>query len=82
MAIIKKGKLREMTDAELQTKLLDYQKELNAERGILAGGGRTSNPGKIGELKRAIARIMTILHERKLGIRAKKEPSQEEKKER
>lgn len=69
MAIIKKSKIREMTDDELKAKLFDFQKELNSERGMLATGGRASNPGKIRSLKVAAARILTILHERKLGIK-------------
>ncbi len=68
MAIIRKSKLREMSDAELQAKLFDFQKELNSERGLLAAGGRASNTGKVSELKKSNARILTILHERKLGI--------------
>jgi ribosomal protein L29 len=68
MAIIRKNKLREMNDAELKAKLFEFQKELNAERGMLATGGRTSNPGKIRGLKAAVARILTITHERKIGI--------------
>ena len=82
MAIIKKSKIRELTDAELSAKLFEFQKELNAERGMLASGGRTSNPGKIRELRRTLARTLTIIHERKLGIRqsAKAEAKKEEKK--
>ena len=72
MAIIKKSKIREMTDAELSAKLFEFQKELNSERGKLASGGRTSNPGKISELRRLVARVLTIIQERKLGIRAVK----------
>ena len=72
MAIIKKSKIREMTDSELAAKLFEFQKELNSERGMLASGGRTSNPGKISELRRCVARVMTIMQERKLGIRAVK----------
>ena len=68
MAIIKKSKIREMADAELQTKLFEFQRELNSERGMIATGGRTSNPGKISQLKKSIARILTIVHERKTGI--------------
>lgn len=68
MAIIKKSKLREMPDAEMKAKLFEFQKELNTERGLLAAGGRSANTGKVSELKRSVARIMTILHERKLGI--------------
>jgi large subunit ribosomal protein L29 len=71
MAIIKTSKLRESTDVELQGKLLEYQRELNTERGMLATGGRTSNPGKISQLKKTIARLYTIVTERKLGINAK-----------
>ena len=70
MAIIKKGKIREMTDTEMSAKLFEFQKELNSERGMLASGGRTSNPGKISELRRSVARVLTIMQERKLGIRA------------
>ena len=89
MAIIKKSKIRELTDAELAAKLYEFQKELNSERGMLASGGRTSNPGKIRELRRTLARTLTIIHERKLGIRAvkpavkaaaKKEEKKQEKK--
>lgn len=66
MAIMKKSKIREMADAELQARLFEFQRELNAERGLLASGGRTSNPGKIRELRRCVARVLTILHERKM----------------
>ena len=69
MAIIKKSKIRELTDAELKAKLFEFQKELSSERGMLATGGRAANPGKIRGLKSAVARIMTIMHERKLGVR-------------
>ena len=72
MAIIKTSKIREMTDAEMSAKLYEFQKELNSERGKLASGGRTSNPGKISELRRCVARVLTVTQERKLGIRAVK----------
>src|SRR3989344_990591 len=68
MAIIKKSKIREMADAEMQTRLFEFQRELNTERGMLATGGRTSNPGKIRQLKKGIARMLTIISERKKGI--------------
>ncbi len=74
MAIIRKSKIREMSDAELQSKLFEFQKELNAERGMLASGGRTSNPGKIRELRKSVARVLTITHERKLGLVRKAKP--------
>ncbi|MEM4555014.1 MAG: 50S ribosomal protein L29 [Candidatus Anstonellaceae archaeon] len=69
MAIIRKSNLRTLSDAELSQKLFQFRKELNAERGVIAAGGRSSNPGKVRQLKLAIARILTILHERKLGLK-------------
>ena len=38
MAIIKMSKLREASDNELESKLLEYQRELNYERGMLEIG--------------------------------------------
>ena len=60
-----------MADSELQAKLFEFQKELNSERGLLAAGGKSSNSGKIRELRKCVARVLTILHERKLGIARK-----------
>jgi len=65
MAIMKKKEMRESTDAVLQEKLTTYKRELNYEKGVVKNGGRTSNPGKIKELRHTVARILTILHERK-----------------
>ncbi len=80
MAIIKVSKLREMSDAEMQSKLFEFQKELNSERGLLAAGGRASNTGKVSELKRSIARILTLAHEKKLGIVRKAKQTTAQKK--
>lgn len=65
---MKSSKIRELAESEMQTKLFEFQKELNSERGLLASGGRASNSGKLRELRKTVARIMTIMHERKLGI--------------
>lgn len=72
MAIMKKKEMREQPDASLQDKLAVYVRELNAEKGTLKNGGRTSNPGKIKELRRTVARIKTIMHERKNSMAEKK----------
>ena len=65
MAIMKKKEMRESSDVTLQEKLTTYTRELNFERGVVKNGGRTNNPGKIKELRHTVARILTILHERK-----------------
>ena len=61
MAIIRKKELNNMAPAALSAKLLEVRRELNTERGLIKSGGRSSNPGKIKELRRTIARILTKL---------------------
>lgn len=61
MAIIRKKELREMAPAALQGKLADVEGELYRELGLVKGGGRAQNPGRIRELKRTIARIKTLM---------------------
>ena len=58
-----------MDDATLGAKMIELKKELNAELGLVKSGGRAQNPGRISELKRTFARVLTIIHERKLGIK-------------
>lgn len=76
MAIMKKKEMRELPDAALTEKLAAYARELNSERGTVKNGGRSSNPGKIGELRRTVARIKTIMHERVNGKAAAKQKNE------
>lgn len=95
MAIIRIGEMRELDEKALGGRLSEVKKELNHELGQVASGGRSTNPGRIKELKRTVARIMTLVHEKKLGIHKnvkkkmkggakpaekKEEPKKEEKK--
>ncbi|MDE1798679.1 MAG: 50S ribosomal protein L29 [Candidatus Micrarchaeota archaeon] len=61
MAVIRKKELKAMAVPALQAKLADVKRELNSERGLVASGGRSSNPGRIKELRRTVARILTFL---------------------
>ncbi len=61
MAIIRKKELKAMDTTALTAKLGDVRKELNSERGLVKSGGRSSNPGKIRELRRTVARILTFI---------------------
>ena len=67
MAIIRKKELKAMAPAALVAKLNDIRRELNTERGLIKSGGRSSNPGKIKELRRTVARILTY-HSQKMTI--------------
>ncbi len=59
--------LRELDDSELLQELDDYRRELFNLRFQLATG-RLDNVSRIREVKREIARIMTLFTERDLGI--------------
>lgn len=58
------GELRAMDPDELQATLEEMQQELMHERGVAAMGGAPPDPGRIRELRKTVARIKTIIHER------------------
>ncbi len=64
MAILKASEIREMSIPEMKEKLLELKKELMLENANKSTGGSPTNPGKIRELKRTIARILTIMKEK------------------
>ncbi len=57
-----------MADAEAAAKLTEVKNELSLERGRVRRGGKSTNSGRISELARTVARMMTIMHEKKKGI--------------
>ena len=64
MTIFKIDEIREMDSSELKTQMSDLQKELVQERGQIEVGGFSDNPGRIGEMRKTIARMKTVLNER------------------
>ena len=66
MAIFHKSELWDMSIDELDNHLLDLKKELMKIRGILASGGIPEDVGKTREIKKTIARILTIKREKEL----------------
>ena len=65
MSKMKINKIREMSSPELQTELSELKTELFKLRFSLATNG-LDNPMKIKEVKKDIAKINTVLTERKL----------------
>lgn len=65
MAIIRLKDLRGMSSEELTEKMRELRIELSREKGASASGTKPENPGKIKEMKKTIARILTILNQRK-----------------
>ncbi len=65
---MKANEIRQMTDQELSTQLLDLKSELFNLRFQLATG-QLDNPMRIKVVRKDIARVKTIIRERELGIR-------------
>jgi large subunit ribosomal protein L29 len=63
MAILYPEEIRDMTAAEREAELEELETELLNARAVQAAGGAPENPGRVGELKRTIARIKTIQQE-------------------
>ncbi len=62
-----------------QTKLDEFRTELLRLKTMISAGGTVENPARMKALRKAIAKILTIEHEEKHGIR-KAEPKKEPKK--
>ena len=64
-------RMREKADIELRERLADYRKELF--QGQFRGGqDEVEERGKFKKARREMARLLTILRERELGIRGSK----------
>ncbi|GGN07857.1 50S ribosomal protein L29 [Halarchaeum nitratireducens] len=63
MAILHTQEIRDMTPAEREAELEELETELLNEKAVKAAGGAPENPGRIGELRRTVARIKTIQRE-------------------
>ena len=64
LAILKKKQMKETNNADLIKRLNELRLELAKEKGQIAIGGSPSNPGRIKEIKKTIARILTELKRR------------------
>lgn len=62
---MKAVELREFSNEELQTKLAENKQELFNLR-FQKAINQLENPKRIGDVKKTIARIKTIIHEREL----------------
>jgi len=79
MPILRVKEIRDMPSEDRIKRLSEYRTELLRLKTMIQAGGAVENPNRIKELRRAIAKIMTIEHEQKLDIRAAV-PEKEKKK--
>lgn len=66
MAILRTKQLREMKPEDLFSRLSEIRLELMKETGGIRMGKPVKNTGRIGELKRTVARILTVKNETKM----------------
>lgn len=67
MARLRAKEIRAMSVEELMEKLRELRAELAKARATAAAGGSLENPSQIRQLKRTIARILTVIREKKGG---------------
>ena len=76
MPILRLKEIVDMSSEERAKKLSELRAELSRLRTMVRAGGAVENPARIKELRKTIARVLTVESEQKLGIR-KKETKQE-----
>lgn len=65
MPILRVKEIREMSPEERAKKLNEFRTELLRLKTMIKAGGAVENPARIRELRKAIARILTIENEQK-----------------
>jgi large subunit ribosomal protein L29 len=63
---LKTNEIRTWSEAERDKKLIDLRHELLTLRSIHTGGGVRDNPSRPKQIKRSIARILTVMKENEI----------------
>ena len=61
--------LRELSPEELKTRMVEFRTELLKLSVEVASGANPSSPGKIKQVKKNVARILTLLKEKEKGVK-------------
>lgn len=77
MPVVRVKEIREMSPEDRSKRLSDIRTELLRLRTMIGAGGTVENPGRVQELRKAIAKILTIDREEALGIRKGEEKKKE-----
>lgn len=66
MPFLKVQEIREMSQTERTRRLGEIRTELSKLRTMIKAGGSIENPGRVKALRKAIARILTVMREEEL----------------
>ena len=72
MPLMRVKEIRGMSAEDRSKWLGEFRIELLRLKTMIRAGGTVENPARVGELRKAIARILTVNHEDLLGIRKPK----------
>ena len=64
MAVLRTKDVKKLGEKDMDKKLNELRLELTKERANIAIGASATSPGRIREIRRAIARILTVKNER------------------
>ncbi|HEX9261979.1 MAG TPA: 50S ribosomal protein L29 [Candidatus Bathyarchaeia archaeon] len=73
MPIMRLKEIDGMSSEERAQKVVELKAELSRLRTMISAGGAVDNPARIKELRKTVARLLTVEREKNLGIRAKEE---------
>lgn len=62
------AQLRENSVEELEAKIIDLRNELSKEKALISSGTRAEKPSKIRNTRRQVARLLTLINEKKAGF--------------
>jgi large subunit ribosomal protein L29 len=79
MPVMRMKEIRDLSSAERTEKLYEFRTELLRMKTMIGAGGTVENPARVKALRKAVAKILTVEHEEKHGIR-KTEPRKRKKK--
>ena len=68
---MKAKEIRSMAEKDIQSKLVELQKELIKHNAQIATGTQVKNPGQIKQTKKIIAKLRTVLQEKNKGDKGK-----------
>ena len=63
MPILRKREIKQLLPEEREKKLVELRTELTKLRTSVKAGGTVDNVGRVREIKRTIARLLTGMHE-------------------
>jgi len=81
MPILRIKEIRDMSSEQRMDRLDEFRTELVRLKTMIRAGGNVDNPARVRELRKAIAKILTIETEQKLEQAKEKEEEKEEKQE-